>query len=112
MKLSQFYVYYYRFYGVIVTDRGSCGSITDYGAAFPDPQPRPTDNDYYIAAGWNDLSEVPDRFTAGRGRSTMAIRLGVEETYSNPRLNNYERYCVIAFVNIESGVENVSQIFF
>ena len=95
---------------MIVTDRSDCESVTNFGADYPNPQPRSDSNtdDYYIAAGWSDTSLIPVQFTAGDGDTTTATLLDQVETFTNPRLDNFKRYCVIAFVHQDSGVINVS----
>ena len=98
------------FYGVIVSDRTSCDSIFDYGRAYPNPQPYPSNDDYYIAGGWSNTSLIPSQFTAGDRNPTTANLLGQEETFQNPELTNFRRYCVVAFVHQDSGVQNVSVI--
>ena len=103
-------VFSHSFYGVIISSAGDCNEVTDFGLAYPDPQPRSQSNDanYYIAAGWDDTSEIPSQFTAGNGRDTTARRLGEEETYTNPGLDSSRRYCIVAFAYLDSGVEDVS----
>ena len=93
-----------------MTDRSECEDVSDFGTAYPNPQPRGDSNndDYYIAAGWSDTSLIPDQFTAGDGDSTIATLLGQVVTFTNPRLDNFKRYCVVAIVHHDSGVINVS----
>ena len=106
------FVLFLRFYGVIVTDQDSCHTVdnTDLGATYPDPQSRSDSGraSYYIAAGWDDNSMIPNQFTAGGDRRTTANYFGQAVTFDNPRLDNFRQYCFVAVVHLESGVENVS----
>lgn len=96
---------------MIVVSGASCVSVTDYGSSYPDPQPLPIiNNKTYIAGGWNDTLLIPDEFTAGEGVSTVATRLGKEETYNNPELNEGSTYCLLLIVYLESGIQNVRDL--
>ena len=112
------HVSFFSFYGVVVVVGEACNRVTDYGAQYPNPQPRssslraPSVNlglSYYIAGGWDDMSEIPDNFNVGGGGSTTATRLGREETYSNPSLSRESKYCILALVYLDSGVPGVSR---
>ncbi len=108
--IVSFFALFHRFYGVIVADEDSCNTVTDFGAVYPNPQSLSNSDgaSYYVAAGWDDNSRIPSRFTAGGEGRTTAIYFGQAVTFDNPRLKNFRRYCVVAFVHLESGAENVS----
>ena len=54
-------------------------NVDDFNSTYPNIQPYESrgDNRYYIAAAWNDVSEVPNRFTAGDESRAMAMRVVV-----------------------------------
>ncbi len=103
----------YRYYGVVVTLTTTTdfqNEATDFETEYPNVQPYDNrgDNQYYIAAGWNNELLIPDDFSAGDKTRTTAIRNGVEETYYNVELNPETTYCLYILLNYVSEVENVS----
>ncbi len=108
--IESFFALFLRFYGIIVADQESCNTVTDFGEVYPNPQPLSNSDgaSYYVAAGWDDNSRIPSQFTAGIDGTTTAIYFGQAVTFDNPRLNNFRRYCIVAFVHLESGAESVS----
>ena len=104
------YCFNYSFYGIIVSLGISCDSVSDYGSAYPNPQPilKSSAASYYIAGGWNNTSLIPDEFAVGDERSLIATRTSEEETYENPPLQHDSRYCFLVFVHLKYDVFNVS----
>ena len=108
-----FTVYSCRFYGVVVVpdpDSNFMLGLNDFDTTYPDLQPYDDrgSNRYYIAAGWNNGSLVPEDFTAGDERVTTAFRNGIEERYFNAELKPLTTYCFYVLLNHMSEVGNVS----
>ena len=84
--------------------------VNDFDETYPNLQPHGNrgKNRYYIAAGWNNASLVPDDFKAGDKRRTTAIRNGVEENYYNAELDTSTTYCFYLLIHHESDVGGVS----
>lgn len=66
-------------------------------------------NRYYIAAGWNNVDDIPSAFTVGDERTTTADRSGTTETYFNPTLQRETPHCVYVVVQSLSQASNVSK---
>ncbi len=104
---------YFRFYGVVVvpvSDEKSTLGVEDFEIKYPNVQPYDNrgNNQYYIAAGWNNESLIPDDFSAGDKTRTAAIRNGVEETYYNAELSTYKSYCFYVMISYQLVVGGVS----
>ena len=84
----------------------------DLGELYPDPQPSRNGRNYYISAGWDNSSLVPDEFDVGGGGETEAVRNGVQETYTNRDLEAETSYCLFVIVYLDSGVEGVREVSF
>ena len=87
---------------------------TDFETEYPNVQPYDSrgNNQYYIAAGWNNELLIPDDFSAGDKTRTTAIRNGVEENYYNAELNPETTYCLHLLLNCNYEVGNVSVFLF
>ena len=103
----------FRYYGVVivpdpVSDFMFIGS--DFDETYPNIQPYENrgSNRYYIAAGWNNLSLVPEEFRAGDKSRTTAIRNGIEENYLNAELKPLTTYCFYVLIHHMTDVGNVS----
>ena len=85
-------------------------NVDDFNSTYPNVQPYESrgDNRYYIAAAWNDVSEVPNRFTAGDESRTMAMRSGVNETYFNAKLDRFTPHCYYVIIHHILSIGDVS----
>ncbi len=83
--------------------------VDDFDTTYPDIQPYNNrgSNRYYIAAGWNNGSLVPEDFTIGDKSVTMAYHNGIEETYLNAELKPLTSYCFYVLINHMSEIGNV-----
>ena len=113
MSCDFIFQYIYRYYGVIVVpdpDMDFNPEVDNFNSVYPNVQPYESreGNRYYITAAWNDVTDVPDRFTAGDESTTMAMRSDVNETYFNAELDRFTPHCYYVVVHHISSIGDVS----
>ena len=106
-------VTFYRFYGVVIIPNPNdefTFEVDNFDETYPNLQPYNNrgSNKYYIAAGWNKASSIPEDFEAGDESRTTAVRNGVEENYFNAKLKPETLYCFYILINYASEFGNVS----
>ncbi len=103
----------YRYFGIVVVETvpgDEFNSTTDnFDLAYPDLKPynRSDSNVYYIAAAWNNVTDIPTQFSIGDGSTTMAVHNGLTEQYYNPKLKSTTEYCYFVFSQYTSIAANV-----
>ena len=65
------------------------------------------ENEYYIAAAWNDMEDVPEQFEIGDKSTTNALRHNVMEEYYNAELDCEKDYCLYVLSHHISTTANV-----
>ena len=63
--------------------------------------------EYYIAAGWNNETMVPNSFEIGDKRQTSAVRNGFSENYYNAELSRNGRYCIYIVIHGQWNISGV-----
>ena len=88
------------YYGVVVVEENARQNPFDhetgnFDATYPDlgPYQERGDKEYYIAAAWNEIENIPSNYVIGDRSTTTAINQGMAEEYYNAELKSSTDYC-------------------